>query len=286
MQFWTLDEIERNAMLDPGMADHEVGEEIAPGVTITRRRILQVGIAGAIGLGSASLLAGCASSDCGTRDAAPKDASVDGPSAALTIDQLMADLRPRAQKMIASDSPDEASYLAAVSMLLARYQPEEPWRLREPDKGGFSINALGWMPPVVVFDIRMRPGSTIHLHDHRHYNGVLQCLEGEVRCRNFDIVTDATNPGAPTLDIAGGEVPPEGQDFLIRQNADKTLARGQLSTLSRDRDNIHHVEAGPNGCKLADVFTYFRREARSYELAWDALPTTRNGDTYKVAWKA
>ena len=42
MQFWTLDEIEQHAM-----ADHEVGEEISPGVTITRRRILQVGLAGA-----------------------------------------------------------------------------------------------------------------------------------------------------------------------------------------------------------------------------------------------
>ena len=281
MQFWTLDEIERHAM-----ADHEVGEEIAPGVTITRRRILQVGLASAIGLSCAGLLSGCASTDTGVRATAPKDASVDTPTAALTIDQLMANLRPRAQKMIASDNPDEASYLAAVSMLLARYQPEEPWRLRDPGERGFSINTLGWMPPVVVFDIRMRPGATIHLHDHRHYNGVLQCLEGEVRCRNFDIVTDQTQPGAPVLDIAAGEVPPVGEDFLIRQNTDATLKRGQLSTLSRDRDNIHHVEAGPEGCKLADVFTYFRREARSYELAWDATPTTRNGDTYKVAWTA
>lgn len=37
------------------MADHEAGEEIAPGVTITRRRILQAGLAGAAGL----LAAGC-----------------------------------------------------------------------------------------------------------------------------------------------------------------------------------------------------------------------------------
>ncbi len=274
MQFWTLDEIEQHAM-----ADHEVGEEIAPGVTITRRRILQVGLAGALGVSAAGLLAGCA-----TR--ARTNGTSESDAKPMTIDQLMADLRPRAQKMIASDNPDEASYLSAVSMLLARYQPEEPWRLRDPGQRGFSINTLGWMPPVVVFDIRMEPGSTIHLHDHRHYNGVLQCLEGEVRCRNFDIVTDATQPGAPALDIAAGEVPPVGQDFLIRQNADTVLTRGKLSTLSRDRDNIHHVEAGPDGCKLADVFTYFRREARSYELAWDAQPTTRNGDTYKVAWKA
>ncbi|MEM7755501.1 MAG: hypothetical protein AAF297_07670 [Planctomycetota bacterium] len=45
MQFWTLDEIEQHAM-----ADHEVGEEISARVTITHRRILQVGLAGAAGL--------------------------------------------------------------------------------------------------------------------------------------------------------------------------------------------------------------------------------------------
>ena len=136
------------------------------------------------------------------------------------------------------------------------------------------------MPPVVVFDIHMRPGSKIHLHDHRHYNGVLLCKEGSVRCRNFDIV----QPDGKQLDIVSGEVP-SGDDFLIRQNKDATLERGQLSTLSRDRDNIHHSDAGPDGCKLADLFTYFRREARSYELDWDAKPLQRDGDTYKVAWR-
>ena len=265
MQFWTLDEIEQHAM-----ADHEVGEEISPGVTITRRRILQIGLAGAAGL----LVAGCA---------APgrKTGQVEGTVARpLTIDQLVARLRPQAKRMIVSDQPDEAAYLAAVSALLARYEPEEPWAMRDVGESGWSMNTSAWMPPVVVFDIHMRPGSKIHLHDHRHYNGVLLCMEGSVRCRNFDIV----QPDGKPLDIAAGEVP-TGEDFLIRQNKDSTLGRGQLSTLSRDRDNIHHIEAGPDGCKLADLFTYFRREARSYELAWDEQPLSRNGDTYKVAWK-
>ncbi len=265
MQFWTLDEIEQHAM-----ADHEVGEEISPGVTITRRRILQIGLAGAAGL----LAAGCAAPGRKTRMA---DDPIVRP---ITIDQLVAQLRPEAKRMIASDQPDEAAYLAAVSSLLARYKPDEPWAMRDVGESGWSMNTAARMPPLVVFDIHMRPGSKIHLHDHRHYNGVLLCAEGSVRCRNFDIV----QPDGKRLDIATGEVPSEGEDFLIRQNKDATLERGQLSTLSRDRDNIHHIEAGPDGCKLADLFTHFRREARSYRLEWDDQPMSKGGDLYKVSW--
>ena len=266
MQFWTLDEIEHHAM-----ADHEVGEEIAPGVTITRRRILQVGLAGAAGL----LAAGCTG---------PGEKAVPATSPeedALTIEQLLARVRPEARRMIASDRPDEAAYLAAVSSLLARYQPEAPWSMREPREGRWSMNTVARVPPVIVFEIHMRPGSKIDLHDHRHYNGVLVCREGSVRCRNFDIV----QPDGRTLDVAAGEVP-TGEDFLIRQNRDAILTRGRRSTLSRDRDNIHAVEAGPEGCVLSDLFTHFRPEARSYSIAWDETPVSRGSDLYKVSWRS
>ncbi len=266
MQFWTLDEIEHHAM-----ADHEVGEEIAPGVTITRRRILQVGLAGAAGL----LAAGCAGPG---GNASPTTGPEDE---ALTIEQLLARVRPEARRMITSDRPDEAAYLAAVSSLLARYQPEAPWSMREPRDGQWTMNTVARVPPVIVFEIHMRPGSKIDLHDHRHYNGVLVCREGSVRCRNFDIV----QPDGRTLDVAGGEVP-TGEDFLIRQNRDAVLTRGRRSTLSRDRDNIHLVEAGPEGCVMSDLFTHFRPEARSYSIAWDGTPVSRGSDLYKVSWRS
>lgn len=267
MQFWTLDEIEQHAM-----ADHEVGEEISPGVTITRRRILQVGLAGAVGLLAGGCTATVRREGSAQQAAAPE---------AVSIHQLVAKLHPAAKQMIAADRPDEFSYLAAVSTLLARYKPDEPWAMRDVGESRWSMNTAAWMPPVVVFDIHMRPASKIHLHDHRHYNGVLLCTDGSVRCRNFDIVQGS----GKRLDIAAGEVPPRGEDFLIRQNKDSILARGQLSTLSRDQDNIHHIEAGADGCTLTDFFTYFRREARSYELDWDERPVSKRGDVYKVAWR-
>ena len=154
--------------------------------------------------------------------------------------------------------------------------------MRDVPEAGFGMNTAAWMPPVVVFDIHMRPGSKIHLHDHRHYNGVLFCNEGSVRCRNFDI--DWKDGEA--RDVAAGEVPPAGEDFFIRQNKDALLEPGQYATLARDRDNIHHVEAGPDGCTLTDLFTYFRREARSYELEWDEQPMSSGGDVYRVSWKS
>ncbi|MEM7755502.1 MAG: hypothetical protein AAF297_07675 [Planctomycetota bacterium] len=62
------------------------------------------------------------------------------PAQLLTIDQLVAQLRPQAKRMIAADEPKEAAYLAAVSTLLARYAPDEPWAMREVNESGWSMN--------------------------------------------------------------------------------------------------------------------------------------------------
>jgi len=266
MQFMTIDEVEAQAM-----AEHDVGEELSPGVTITRRRILGAGVAGVFGL----VAAGCSA----TGRQAPGLASAAPTS--LTIEELLATIRPEATRLIASAEPDEASYLAAVSARLARYDPEPPWSRRDVGDQGWALNAAAYVPPVIVYGIEMRPGATIHLHDHRHYNGVLLCTAGSVRCRSFDIV----HPDGQRLDVLAGELPPEDEDFLIRQSRDATLREGQLSTLARDRDNIHHVVAGPEGCTLTDVFTHFRPEARSYELVWDERPLSAGGDLYRVSWK-
>lgn len=279
MQFWTVNEIQQHAM-----ADRPFEEEISPGVTISRRRILQVGLAGV----TSGMIAGYGGFGPSARILADEFESGESPANGepLAIEQLVARVRPRATELINAarqgKRPDESSYLTAVAKLLARYKPEEPWQMRDLGEGEFGMNPAAWMPPVIVYDIHMRPGAKIDLHDHRHYNGVLQCIEGSVRCRNFDIV----QPDGKQLDIAAGEVPPIGESFLIRENKNQLLKRGQFSTLSRDRDNIHHVVAGPDGCRLSDVFTHFRPEARSYGLEWDERPVEKDGDTYEVAWKS
>jgi len=281
MQFMTVEQIAQKSC--PNLTDHEAGEEISPGVVIHRRTILRVGfsVAALTGLGSLGGLGGCASGQAGEDSATaggPENKSLLRPQ--LTVNDFLHQIRPQARELIGEPTPNEEAYLTAVATLLARVRPDATWKMFAAGKG-FEMDTIAYYPPVVLFQIKMSPNSVIHLHDHRHYNGVLLATAGAARVRNFDIVDDA---GA-RLDVVTGGVPAKNADFLIRQNNDATLSAGVLSTLSRDRDNIHHVEAGPEGCTLVDFFTHFRPEARSYELAWDGKAFDEAKRLYKVAWK-
>jgi len=276
MQFWNVEQISKHSH-----ADHEAGEEISPGVVVQRRTILRVGLVGAGlavlgGLG----LPGCASSKSSstrenTRGIAPEDAA-----RAASADEFVAKVIPQARSLIAAPAPDEEAYLAAVTALLARVDNTPTWR-ESPAGKDWTMDTITYYPPIILMQIKMAPRSVINLHDHRHYNGVLLATQGAARCRNFDIV----QPDGKRLDIAAGEVPGKGEDFFIRQNADAVLRPRQLSTLTRDRDNIHHVEAGDEGATLVDFFTHFSPKARSYELAWDGKAYDEAKGLFKVAWK-
>ena len=271
MQFWTIDTLKSHAL-----ADHEQGEEISPGVVVERRTILRLGlsVAGLAALGGLGL-GGCSNGSPPT----PRGAS--GPvNAAASTDDFIAEVMPQARALISAPAPDEEAYLAAVTTLLARVEPPPAWRM-SPTGSGWDVDNIAYYPPIILMQIRMAPRSVIHLHDHRHYNGVLLSTAGAARCRNFDIV----QPDGRSLDIVAGEVPAKGEDFLIRQNGDTVLRPRQLSTLTRNRDNIHHVEAGDQGATLVDFFTHFSPKARSYELAWDGKPYDAAKRLFKVAWK-
>lgn len=146
---------------------------------------------------------------------------------------------------------------------------------------GIEMDMSLYFPPVLMYQIWMEPGAVISLHDHRHYNGVLVVREGDVRVRNFDLVD------ADGKSIRINDESPDSKtgDVLIRESKDQKLHKKQSSTLTRDRDNIHHVEAGEKGCLLLDFFTHFRPEARSYELDWDATPVDAEKKIFKAAWK-
>lgn len=275
MQFWHVDEIAHHAY-----ADHEVGEEISPGVVVTRRTILRVGLAagGLAALGGLGAV-GCTSSSAGAptrrESAAPRDRA-----AQAALDEFVARVMPQARALIAAPEPDEEAYLAAVTKLLARVDAPPTWRPPR-ENADWSVDTFAYYPPIVLMQIEMKPKSVITLHDHRHYNGVLLATQGTTRCRNFDIV----QPDGKHLDIAAGQVPANGEEFLIHQTSDVVLRPREFSTLTRDRDNIHEVEAGDDGATLVDFFTHFSPRARSYELAWDGKAYDEAKQLYKVSWQ-
>lgn len=269
MQFWTMEELPEALGVEGAR-----GEEIAPGVRIERRAVLRLG-AQLAALAAVGGLVGCASRE---RENAAQ-AVAPAPDPRLRVGELVRQLRPRARALIEAPLPDEEAYLRAAGDLVARLETVDVWR---PPREGqpYSMDTTAYVPPIVLFRIRMEPGAVISLHDHRHYNGVIVCTEGSVRCRNFDIVPEAGQP----LDIAAGEVPPKGSDFVIRQTHDEVVRSGGRSSLTRARDNIHEVTAGENGCVLMDLFTHFRPEARSYGIEWDGKPFDAEAQLYRVAW--
>jgi hypothetical protein len=264
MQFTTIDEIARSPI-----AEHDEGEEIAPGVVIERRVILRVGIAAAL-FGAF----GCSTPghDGGSKPLAGGDA--------IDVDEFVRRIRPEAIALVGSDRPDERAYLEAMSALLARMRPPNTWNPMQVD-AGWTMDTTAYFPPVVVFQIAMRPGAVIHLHDHRHYNGILLATEGSTRVRTFDMVHD----DGSLRDVVAGDIPARNTEFLLRRTSDVVLRPSTTSALSRDRDNVHHIEAGADGCRLIDVFTHFRADARSYEMHWDERPFDAARGLYKASWK-
>ena len=280
MQFWTMEELPEALGIEGA-----VGAEIAPGVRIERRAILRLGVQLA-GLFAVGGLVGCAQrgGDAGTAvvdRTAPSSAAppADVAPTPLRVGDFVRQVRPKANALINAAEPDEEAYLRAAGDLLEQLEAVDSWR---PPRAGqpYAMDTTAYVPPIVLFRIRMEPGAVISLHDHRHYNGVILCTEGSLRCRNFDIVP---GPGE-SFDVAAGEVPPAGSEFVIRQTVDEVIRPGMRSSLTRARDNIHEVTAGDEGCLLMDLFTHFQADARSYSLAWDGQPFDADKQLYRVTW--
>ena len=282
MQFWTIDEFPESLA-----AEGLPGDEIAPGVRIERRAVLRLGaqlatLAALGGLGACGRDGAAVATRQDESELAGGAAQTAPPPKApsrLTVGEFVNEVRPRARKLIAAAAPDEEAYLRAAGDLLMQLEPVDRWR-RPRAQMPYSMDTTAFVPPIVLFRIEMQPGAVISIHDHRHYNGVILCTEGSLRCRNFDIVPEEGRP----LDVAAGEVPPKDSEFVIRQTIDEVIRPGERSSLTRARDNIHEVTAGDRGCVLMDLFTHFRPDARSYGIEWDDTPFDAEKQLYRVSW--
>lgn len=185
----------------------------------------------------------------------------------LTWDALLEQAVPMAESIVQSLAPNEEAYLLKLSGLVERLAtvPDEVF---EP--GG--VNAWFFHKfPFIVAQFRLAAGATIPYHDHRDYNGVLRIVEGEARIRSFEI-------------IGANKRLPSSKTFLIRETKRELLGAGQLSTLSRTRDNIHDIRAGIDGARLLDFFTFFRKEGESIYLNVDERPSDPTQRIFEASW--
>lgn len=265
MQFQTVEEIERS-LID----DHRPGEQIAPGVMVSRRKVLSL---------SAMALAWLALP-------APVRAQLQVNAKGgegERVEVVLAEIRGLATRLIADEKADEEAYLQSVAKLVSRMQkPAQPWFGWQMGPTKWAMDVAWYSQPVVLYQLKFEPEAVIDLHDHRHYNGLLLGVQGAIEVRNFDIMPEEGMP----LDLTKGIVPPAGREFLVRETAKQTLEPGKASTLTRNRDNLHVVKAGPKGGECLDLFTHFNNQARSYSLEWTGKPEPDAPDRYRASWKA
>ncbi len=262
-----IDSVAEDGLIEDGRleVDHEVGEEIDDGVRLVRRRILKLATAAPLAFGVTMLGRNARADD------APQESNLSGYlNRPVDFDSLVGELRTISKELVAQDAPNEEAYLHGIAGLLSRIDtfPKKD----ASGRGAFQMAALAQHRPLVIYKIVMKPGATIRIHDHRHYNGVIFGLNGTCKIRNFDIEAE------------GDEIPPHGEEFTIRETKWAHMGRGGVSTLSRNRDNIHEVVAGKDGAELVDVFTYFDRAARSYPIVFDRKPVDADERLFRAHW--
>ena len=256
--------IDRDRILE----DTYSSEARAEGVTLERRCVLK--------LSAATIAAALTLGACRTRrgpGGTMRSGVFELDDGALEIEELLTRMYPLAQECVASGGSREEAYLTSVCELVTHLRVPDSDELMSTmirfarDHGG-SPGSFEFF--LVSYDLE--PGKGFTHHDHRDYNGVIFGLEGEVRCRNYDILGN-------TL------VPPKGTSFQIRQTRDDVILPGRFSTLGRRRDNVHEVVAGPEGGKVLDVFTYFEPGARSYYMDVESKPRDAVRKIYDASWK-
>ena len=157
--------------------------ELSPGVSLERRMVLGGGL-GLLAAIFAPMPRRILGDELSTASP-PQDAS-----AAIELETLIANLRPEARRLISSEKPDEETYIRMAIAELTKVTKLETYRFMPSGKGDWETDFQAFVPPVLVYQIRMSPNSVIELHDHRHHNGALSIREGSARVRSFDIFQD------------------------------------------------------------------------------------------------
>ncbi|MEC8652041.1 MAG: hypothetical protein VYA51_10575 [Planctomycetota bacterium] len=237
-------------------------EEVADGVVIERRRVFWLSAAGV-----AALLVGRS-----PRAQDPVSPSRPRRTGTLDYPAFLEELYPLAKRLVDSKGEDEEAYLMTVAAAMTRISdPKSPlreamkaFRKRQPHQGERF--------PLAAMTIKLKPGKGFSHHDHLDYNGVIMGVSGEARVRNYDFVG----------------TPPEvdsGKAFLVRETRDDLILPGRISTLGRNRDNVHDLIAGKDGAQVLDVFTFFSKRAGSRYLELDDKPRDAERRVYEASWR-
>jgi hypothetical protein len=248
--------------LDPDtrISDAACDEAVGEGVTVRRRSVLWLSVAGV-----GALLAG--------RSLPGQDPAGADPRATngLSFAEFLREIFPLAQAQVREGATGEDTYLLSMASAMTRLA--EPGTGERAAMSAFRRDhpGAGGRFPIGAAVMDLKPGGGFEPHDHRNYNGIILGLAGELRIRNFDILGDLP-------------VPPKGITFQIRETRNDLILPGRFSMLGRRAENVHELVAGPQGARVLDLFTFYGTAAQSHYLTVDATPKDAERRVYDAAW--
>lgn len=240
--------------------DDERKEEIAPGVMVTRRRMLWLPAAAAV-----ALLFG---KDGFAQSVAPVKSS---------WEDFLKECLPKAQELHRDSTRNgQEAYLRWLSLMATKIKANElptaklgKYKGLEP-ASSFGVGYRG--EPFVVVEWRMEPGAFLPPHNHPNVSVCAVGLEGEAHLRNYEIVGEAPEFAST-------------KSFQVRETHNEVFGAGRIATLSTLRDNIHTYKAGKDGARGIDITTYHGANVGFSHLEIGNKPMDDQQRLYEAAWK-
>ncbi|MCK6472220.1 MAG: hypothetical protein L6R28_10780 [Planctomycetes bacterium] len=243
--------------------DERAGAEVADGVLIERREVLFLSLGAMAALALGWPQRAMAEEGGGKSDLSAAEGD-------LAFDALIREAVPKAEELVKSEKANEDAYLHGLAALVARLKaaPDGKFKGQNPVEAAKHYDKQ----PFMVVQFKLQPGAALPWHDHRDYNGILSCVQGEARVKSYDIVGD-------------NRIPPKGQTFNIQETGDRLMKVGTMSQLTRTRDNVHDVRAGKDGARLLDFFTFYKPSGTSVFMNVEAKPADAEKRIYEATWK-
>ena len=169
---------------------------------------------------------------------------------ALNWDAFLERITAEAEKQLDPKIWSEPKYVKQAAALARRLNLKDPEILKffagyENNNPRFPEFDKLYRDEKKLFEISLvefDQGEVIGHHDHPEMTGVLLCGKGKLDVENFDILE------------------PEKKDqvadehLLLKRSGKATLKRGNVSTLTSKKSNIHRVSA-EKFCQVIDIFT-------------------------------
>lgn len=163
----------------------------------------------------------------------------------------------------------EESFLYAVASLLKRVESFPEMSFGQPiDLGGGAKFSRGVRKNSISFNkLTIDPNGYLKAHDHRFYVGILICLEGSAKCRNFNIIRE------------------ENGKVLLQKTTEIAMNQGDIALILQGKNNVHDLKTGHQALKSYDIYTFVdEKQAQSKFLEIEEKSWNSEQETYEARW--